>query len=121
MSADEFERWMQTQGIRFATGKPGETRPAPPMAKPLPAEPANAPQPDDVLLQLGAYSARDNAERARDKLQAGGVQSLRIDEATVDGRPVWRLRIGPVPQARVQELSARAADLGFGSAQLVRD
>jgi rare lipoprotein A len=122
MSADEFERWMQTQGIRFATGKPGETRPAPPpMAKPLPAEPANAPQPGDVLLQLGAYSARDNAERARDKLQAGGVQSLRIDEATVDGRPVWRLRIGPVPQARVQELSARAADLGFGSAQLVRD
>lgn len=122
VSADEFERWMQAQGIRFATGKPDEAKPAAPsMARPLPAEPANAAQPGDVLLQLGAYSARDNAERARDKLQAGGVESLRIDEATVDGRPVWRLRIGPVPQARVQELSARAADLGFGSAQIVRD
>lgn len=122
VSADEFERWMQTQGIRFATGKPGETKPAAPvMARPLPAEPVVVVQSGDVLLQLGAYSARDNAERARDRLQAGGVESLRIDEATVDGRPVWRLRIGPVPQARVQELSARAADLGFGTAQIVRD
>ena len=122
VSADEFERWMQTQGIRFATGKPGEARASvPAMAKPLPAEPVNVPQQGDVLLQLGAYSARDNAERARDKLQAGGVESLRIDEAKVDGKPVWRLRIGPVPQARVQELSGRAADLGFGTAQIVRD
>jgi rare lipoprotein A len=116
VSADEFERWMQAQGIRFATGKPGESKPAAPMSKPT-----SAVREGDVLLQLGAYSARDNAERARDKLQAGGVESLRIDEATVDGRPVWRLRVGPVPQTRVQELSARAADLGFGTAQIVRD
>jgi rare lipoprotein A len=122
VSADEFERWMQSQGIRFATGKPGEAKPAaPPMAKPLPAEQQSAAHQGEVLLQLGAYSARDNAERARDRLQAGGIESLRIDQAEVDGKPVWRLRVGPVPQTRVQELSVRAADLGFGSAQIVRD
>ncbi len=128
VSADEFERWMQSQGIRFAAGKPGETKPGevkpvmPAMAnKPLPAEPATSAQQDQVLLQLGSFAARDNAERARDTLQAGGVDGLRIDEATVNGQPVWRLRVGPVASSRVQELSARAADLGFESAQTVRD
>ena len=72
-------------------------------------------------MQLAAYSARDNAERARDTLLAGGIEALRIDEAMVNGQPVWRLRIGPVPSSRVAEVSARAADLGFGSAQIVRD
>ena len=132
VSADEFERWMQSQGIRFAAGTPGgvkpgdtkpsDTRPAvPPIATPLLVEPVVSGQQDAVLLQLGSFSARDNAERARDTLQAGGVEALRIDEATVNGQPVWRLRIGPVASSRVQELSARAADLGFGSAQAVRD
>ena len=45
VSADEFERWMQTQGIRFAAGKPGEAKPAAaepdksPTPAPLPSEP----------------------------------------------------------------------------------
>ncbi len=137
VSADEFERWMQSQGIRFAAGKPGDGKPgetkpgetkpgdakptAPSMAKPPSAEPAASAQQDEVLLQLGSFAARDNAERARDTLQAGGVEALRIDEATVNGQPVWRLRVGPVASSRVQELSARAADLGFESAQTVRD
>lgn len=127
VSADEFERWMQTRGIRFAAGKPGEAKPVaaesaePRMADPPPEPATNAQQGDGVLLQLASFSARDNAERARDTLQAGGVEALRIDEAKVNGQSVWRLRIGPVSASRVQELSARAADLGFGSAQIVRD
>ena len=128
VSADEFERWMQSQGIRFAAGKPGDAKavaPEPdksPTAGPLSSQSvANAQQGDHVLLQLASFAARDNAERARETLQAGGLDALRIDEASVNGQPVWRLRIGPVPATRAQELSARAADLGFGSAQIVRE
>ncbi len=139
VSADEFERWMQAQGIRFAgkpdAGKTGAgqsvgakqaigTLPAtavlPAAASPSSTQVARA-NSGDVLLQLASFTARDNAERARDTLQAGGVDALRIDEASVNGQPVWRLRIGPVPASRVQELSARAADLGFVSAQIVRE
>ncbi len=124
VSADEFERWMQAQGIRFA-GKPGAAAaPVPPTPAPQSGPVARAgtsDDPGDVLLQLASFTARDNAERARDTLQAGGVEALRIDEASVNGQPVWRLRIGPVPAARVQELSARVADLGFMSAQIVRE
>ena len=139
VSADEFERWMQAQGIRFVgkpdAGKPGAGQPVgakqaigtlpatavlPAAASPSSTQVARA-NSGDVLLQLASFTARDNAERARDTLQAGGVDALRIDEASVNGQPVWRLRIGPVPASRVQELSARAADLGFVSAQIVRE
>lgn len=136
VSADEFERWMQAQGIRFA-GKPDAGKPDAkqaigalpvtavlPVASPSSTQVARAGTSDqtgDVLLQLASFTARDNAERARDTLQAGGIDALRIDEASVNGQPVWRLRIGPVPASRVQELSARAADLGFVSAQIVRE
>ncbi len=123
VTADEFERWMQAQGIRFAAGKPGETRSV--GVEPVVSQPmqplATAQQGEGVLLQLASFSARDNAERARETLQAGGLDALRIDEASVNGQPVWRLRIGPVPASRAQELSARAADLGFGSARIVSD
>ncbi len=127
VSADEFERWMQTRGIRFASGKPGDAKPEPSTPSPTaaPATPdtqvAGTQAGDGVVLQLASFSARDNAERARDKLQADGLDALRIDEAMVNGQPVWRLRLGPVPSSRVQELSARAADLGFGPAHVVRD
>lgn len=119
LSADEFERWMQERGIRVATGAPAAA-PAPP-AMPAPVVVAAAAGPGEVLVQVGAYSTRENADRARDRLFAGGLSSVRIDEGNVDGRPVWRLRLGPVPEAQVQELSRRAADLGFVAAQIVRD
>jgi rare lipoprotein A len=126
LTADEFERWMRERGIRVATGTPAAPATAPvpaaaPDRAPMPAPAVVAAGPGDVLVQLGAYSARENADRARDRLSAGGLAPVRIDEASVDGRPVWRLRLGPVPAAQVPELSRRAADLGFAAAQIVRD
>jgi len=144
--AEEFERWMQEQGIRFASGTPASgtsaaadtrlavaSRPVGggPLAKaepvvvasaapaPAPAVAAPAAVSDGVLLQLASFSARDNAERAHGRLRDAGVESLRIDEGQANGQPVWRLRIGPVPKARVAELSARAADLGFDAVRIV--
>ena len=137
--ADEFERWMQEKGIRFASGTsgaPGGSRPvgggpnaaaadapvvatAPSPVRIAQAEVAPGSVADAVLLQLASFSARDNAERAREKLQGGGIDALRIDEGQANGQAVWRLRVGPVPKTRVAELSARAADLGFGSVQIV--
>ena len=147
--ADEFERWMQEKGIRFASGASAsggsadadtrvavasrpvgggpnaaaaETPIVPSAPLPAVAAPVAAAAPvvaDGVLLQLASFSARDNAERAHGRLRDAGVESLRIDEGQANGQPVWRLRVGPVPKARVAELSARAADLGFDAVHVV--
>lgn len=146
--ADEFERWMQEKGIRFASGTPASGTPASETSgaadtriaaasRPVGGGPLAASEPaivasaaavttapaaiaaDAVLLQLASFSARDNAERAQGRLRDAGVESSRIDEGLANGQPVWRLRVGPVPKARVAELSARAADLGFGTVQVV--
>jgi rare lipoprotein A len=147
--AEEFERWMQEKGIRFASGSTAsgtsavvDTRVAV-ASRPVGGGPnaaaaetpviASAPLPavaapvavtapavaDGVLLQLASFSARDNAERAHGRLRDAGVESLRIDEGQANGQPVWRLRVGPVPKARVAEFSARAADLGFDAVHVV--
>lgn len=129
LPADEFERWMRERGIRVATGVPARPGAAATAAvagdAPTPETPvatASLPAPaDGVLLQLAAYAARENAERARDRLAAAGLGPARIDEARVEGRPVWRLRLGPVSADRVSELSRRAAELGFAPARVVRD
>jgi rare lipoprotein A len=120
LTAEEFDRWMRDRNIRIASGKPAD------------AAQAESPQADaakavssaasgDVSLQVAAFSARDNAERAQTRLRDAGVPAVRIDEGEANGQPVWRLRIGPVAAERVPELSARCADLGFDAVNIVRD
>jgi rare lipoprotein A len=116
--ADEFERWMRERRIRFVNG-PAVSGSTTEVAA-APAVPAAAAG-STVLLQLAAFTTRENAERARDRVAEAGIGAVRIDEATVNDQPVWRLRLGPVPAERVEELSARAADLGFAQAQIVRE
>jgi rare lipoprotein A len=120
--ADEFERWMRERGIRFVNGPvaDGPTTAVAMAPAAVPAMPSAAAG-GTVLLQLAAFTTRENAERARDRVAEAGIGAVRIDEATVNDQPVWRLRLGPVPAERVEELSARAADLGFAQAQIVRE
>ncbi len=128
LRADEFDRWMRERGIRIASGKPGASPTAPasgtePSAKPRTeaAVVASSADATGVSLQVAAFSARENAERAQLRLSDAGLPSLRIEETSVNGQPLWRLRIGPVAADRVAELSARCADLGFDAVQIVRE
>ncbi len=74
-----------------------------------------------VTLQVAAFGARANAERALAMLRGAGVAGARLLDAVSGGKPVWRLRVGPVASERIPELSARVAGLGFGRPQVVRD
>ncbi len=142
LPADEFERWMQAQGIRFASGSPATapTPPAPgrvpePQADDVPAKvgvevaatpaPAAAPVARPVeggqLLQVAAFSSADNAERARARLDAAGVAGAQVVAGEAAGRPVWRLRVGPVAADAVEAVSSQLAALGFDAVRPVRD
>src|SRR5690606_4273954 len=145
MTADEFDAWMRARRAHVATGKAGKPDPygsaapgavAASRSLPAPAPetiaaargadavPAPTPPPATVAgvtLQVAAFGARANAERALAMLQGAGVHGARLLDAVSAGRQVWRLRVGPVENARVPELSARVAGLGFGQPQVVRE
>jgi rare lipoprotein A len=138
MSADEFEAWMKARRVRIATGKPGtpDVPQAEPVATPVPvttdvrvaAMPvAPAPAQGAVLtdqaitLQIAAFSARANADRALAMLHGAGIGQARLHDIDTKGQKVWRLRVGPLTAAQAPELAARIAGLGFGQPQRVRE
>jgi rare lipoprotein A len=148
MTADEFDAWMKARRARVATGKAGKPDPygaaapgaravakAPPRTlAPAPetvaaareadaavAHPPPGPTGTGVTLQVAAFGARANAERALAMLRGAGVPDARLLDGLSAGKQVWRLRVGPVDSAKIPELSARVAGLGFGRPQVVRD
>lgn len=145
MSADEFDAWMQSRRVRVATGKPGKPDPVPASADarattpvvaavaPPPPSPVNAAalvaastatpagSADDVTLQVASFANQQNAQHALALLQDAAIARARLLDADVNGKKIWRLRIGPVAAAQAPELAARIAGLGFGQPQRVRD
>lgn len=149
MSADEFEAWMTSRQVRVATGKPAPSvakaaeapgkraAPAAPalagqataLPPPAPGQAAaavaamlaGAPRDAAVTLQVAAFSARGNADRALAMLRGAGIDGARLNDANANGQKVWRLRVGPLDAAHAPDLAARLAGLGFGPPQRVRD
>ncbi|MGN7726795.1 septal ring lytic transglycosylase RlpA family protein [Luteimonas sp. 22616] len=150
MTADEFDAWMKARRARVATGKAGKPDPygaAAPGARAVAKAPPRTPAPAQetvaaareadaavarpvpppvaagtgVTLQVAAFGARSNAERALAMLRGAGVPDARLLDGLSAGKQVWRLRVGPVDSAKIPELSARVAGLGFGQPQVVRE
>ena len=145
MSADEFDAWMQSRRVRVATGKPGRPDPqpastdakastaAPAAVAPPPPSPVNAAAlvaassvvpaaaADEVTLQVASFANQQNARHALSMLQGASIAQARLLDADVNGKKIWRLRIGPVAAAHAPELAARIVGLGFGQPQRVRD
>ncbi len=135
MGADEFDAWMRARQIRVATGKPrpvtagaaqvadavvpaaAATAPAVPVA----SAPAAAPIAGGVTLQVASFSNQRNAEQALSLLRGAAIAQAQLQDADINGRKVWRLRIGPVSEAATPELAARIVGLGFGQPQRIRN
>lgn len=137
MGASEFDAWMRSRRIRVATGKPapvlvaatqvpaGAVASAPsapgPSAAPATPAPAAEASGDQVTLQVASFGNQRNAERALSMLQGAAIARAQLLDADVNGKKVWRLRIGPVSESATPELAARIVGLGFGQPQRVRD
>ncbi|HSD17312.1 MAG TPA: septal ring lytic transglycosylase RlpA family protein [Thermomonas sp.] len=143
MSADQFDAWMQSRRVRVATGKPGKPDPVPAAAAattagvaavaPPPPSPVNAAalvaastatsagSVDDITLQVASFANQQNAQLALALVQDAAITRARLLDADINGKKVWRLRIGPVAASQAPELAARIAGLGFGQPQRVRD
>lgn len=88
---------------------------------PSASAPRSMPAGAGVTLQVAAFGARANAERALNMLRGAGVDGARMLDGVSAGKPVWRVRVGPVDNTKIAELSARVAGLGFGQPQVVRE
>lgn len=134
MTADDFDAWLASRGIKLENGRqvplhpqPAAAPTAPPVSTPAPVVAAAPVQASPattaggVTLQVAAFGARANAERALATLQGAGIAAAQLHDGTAAGKPVWRLRVGPVAAAQVAEMSSRVAGLGFGAPSVVRD
>ena len=64
------------------------------------------------MVQLGVFSIQANAERLAQELKSQGFHAL-VSENGGGGRPLWRVRAGPVSErAAAEQLSAKLRAAG---------
>lgn len=111
----------------FKLGQPGPGASQPgtgaaaakPPAGTTPATVPAVPAAVGYVLQVGAYSTRDDAERQRAKVALTG-QEAHVDERIVNGRTLYRVRVGPFPSPQQAEKTQKLlSDNGIQTA-LVR-
>jgi rare lipoprotein A len=88
---------------------------------PVLAADASAPQPS-LWLQVGAFGSRDNAERLRQRLEQTLTRSIRVQDGSADGQPVYRVQVGPLETvASTDQVNLQLSELGFSDLRLVVD
>ena len=135
-SAEAFDAWMSSRGVRVATGKPAAVQASSAIAMPA-RETATVAQPpvpttqpsaapavasgQDVQLQVASFASRENADRALARLSAAGIARASLSDVASNGRTLWRLRVEAPDLASASQLAGRIAGLGFGQPQVVRE
>lgn len=90
--------------------------PSPPMQRPSTSVPPSSTGPQRV--QVGSFADKSNARRLADRLDAAGIDDVGMDAIEVNGRDLWRVRIGPVASDALPSLLERLRDLGITGARL---
>lgn len=87
---------------------------------PAPDKPSAAPE--SMFVQAGSFSDRANADRLVTRLAAEGIRNAVVREDDVNGRPMFRVRVGPVPTVNdYDRVIGRLRRLGVTDARLAWD
>ena len=62
-----------------------------------------------MTLQVASFANQQNAQHALAMLQGAAIGRAQLFDTDVNGKKVWRLRIGPVDVATAPELAAWAS------------
>jgi rare lipoprotein A len=74
---------------------------------------------ESLFVQVGAFGEYSNAIRLRALLNDSGIEGVVIREQRLNGRKLFRVRIGPVASVtEFDETVARVVDLGISDAHL---
>jgi rare lipoprotein A len=83
---------------------------------------ANATAQPRIYLQVGAFGEQANADRAAQRVSAARLGDVRVVEASVNGRSVRRVRLGPLRDVEeADRLSQELRRLGLGDARVAID
>ena len=90
--------------------------------------PASAPKPEaskpaaakgNFVLQIAAYTTSEDAQSRRGKLHQAGVTNAFVEQATINGKQQYRLRVGPFPSREAaQAAQARLRTLGYDNGSI---
>ncbi|GIX32627.1 MAG: hypothetical protein KatS3mg125_0583 [Lysobacterales bacterium] len=90
-------------------------------AEPGPVGSSRSLQGSALFVQVGAFLERENARRARNRLQEAGLSGVRLTRVRANGRTFWRVRLGPFREAaEAARVLAEVRRLGFPAAQMLR-
>ncbi|MFW8564671.1 SPOR domain-containing protein [Orrella sp. 11846] len=80
-----------------------------------PSSGASAPQSKSgLVVQVAAYSTQNDAQAMRNKLRGEGVSNAFVEQATVNGKTTFRLRVGPFDSRdAAQAAQTRLRTLGY--------
>ena len=120
-----------TAKVEIRVLEPGRRAPPPPVvaAATAPA-PTTAPAPaaspaaggGGRMLQVGSFGSRANADALASRLKASGIDGASVSVASVDGRTLYRVRVGPVADAaQAAQLADRLRAAGIPDARPALD
>lgn len=76
----------------------------------------------NLFVQAGAFSTEANASSLLERLRAQGVQNGFVRRDDVNGRTLYRVRIGPLPSVgEFDRIVAKLKSLGLADARLAAD
>jgi rare lipoprotein A len=90
----------------------------------LPGTPAGAPEPPIVSqwLQAGSFTSAGNAQALVSRLAGAGIRNAVVREGLSAGRPVFRVRVGPIAGAlELDDMVERLRLAGVPDARLAHD
>ncbi|WP_144641507.1 SPOR domain-containing protein [Bordetella genomosp. 13] len=89
-----------------------EGRPAPAQQPAPAAKPAQ--QSGNFVLQIASYGAQADAQSRRTQLHQAGITNAFVEQASINGKQQYRLRVGPFPSREAaQAAQARLRTLGY--------
>lgn len=78
-----------------------------------PALPEQVADDNKRYLQVASFSAEDNAETLKQRLQDADIADVFIQKQRFDGNPLWRVRIGPLGELEMAEIQQKLQELGL--------
>ncbi len=89
---------------------------------PEPVVSANQPGNLDLYIQVGSFSARQNADRLTEKISRQLRKTVRIQTTVVAGQPYFRVQVGPLASVQVvDQLTQALIQLGIEQSRVVID